>query len=105
MTLKDFLNPTWNKLILFFFLEFLSQFVPILFVDIFPVELLFIISPSVILLSLVDLENLIPSTASLPFLSLYMSLSYVITLIYRYFISCLIIWICEKIKFRRKVKK
>lgn len=106
MKLKEFFNPTWNKLLLFFALELLFTLILLTlgqsafsFSEAFEI-IKTILSPTSFLSTQLAsvMVNLPPSQESLVVISITLSIIEVVQLIYRYTFACLIVWIYNKVR-------
>lgn len=94
MNWKGFLKPDWRKISMLFILEFFLTFIALLFGFKLPIWAVYLIAPNVLYL-----ETTVTSLFTSPVeLSLHGTVSNVIVLFYRYILSCLIIWIYDKVR-------
>ena len=92
-SLKSFLKPQWEKIILVFILEFSLTFILLTFEAEIPDWLIYILSPnSLYLESVVN-----PFTVTRIQLAFHGALSNLMVLVYYYFLSCLIIMLRKNI--------
>jgi len=98
MKLKEFFKPTWNKLLLFFIVEFL--FTLIILLGHIPGFIIFILAPTSFLSASLGymMKNISFSLEAVVLLSLGLSILEVLLLLYRYIITCLIVWVYDKVK-------
>ena len=93
MNVKDFFEPTWNKLIIFFILILVFSYIPFIGTIDLTQWLLFY-------LTLAQLNQYISNATY----SFYVPLVGFLGTLYRYFLGCLIIFIYKKIK-NKRIKK